>query len=217
MSTRAASAATSRRAKQELVRLLFGHEATSAKSSIAYCRSQKLDYAQYSYNDLRSAFLQKVQELHPDKHRNDPHHYSTVSHSNFVKLQEAWDAYEAVAKMAKKVENEEHKLKDFTMFGVGCSFSDNEVEREWRSEITDQACRGWFSSGTLAESSEDSRAADVPSFGKETSLLHDDMFVVEHDSEENGEASKKQEQPQQTKPPRRSLVDFGPRSSASYR
>ena len=42
---------------------------------------------------------------------------------------------------------------NFTMFGVGCSFSDNDQEKDLRNEITDQACRGWFSAGAISSSS----------------------------------------------------------------
>ena len=40
---------------------------------------------------------------------------------------------------------------NFTMFGVGCSFSDSPTEQMHRTEIMDQASRGWFSSGQLSE------------------------------------------------------------------
>ena len=55
--TRAARAATSRQVKQELVRLLFGKK---------YSRTgpeghKKLDSAAYSYAELKSAYLEKLQ------------------------------------------------------------------------------------------------------------------------------------------------------------
>lgn len=219
MSTRAAAASSSRRAKQELVRLLFGHETTSSNSNAA-CRSKKLDYASYSYSCLRSAYLEKIQTMHPDKNRTDPNY----KHNLFVELREAWDKYESIAKIAQKVdEGSLEKVKDFTMFGVGCSFSDNEAEREWRSEITDQACRGWFSSGALAEFTEDNTNTNFEP--QQTSLLDEDMFILSDEQaeghspkstnkeENNGRHTSLQAQP------RRSLVDknFRPRSQHSFR
>ena len=41
--------------------------------------------------------------------------------------------------------------ENFTLFGVGCSFSDNNDEKYKRSKIMDQACKGWFASGELSE------------------------------------------------------------------
>jgi hypothetical protein len=38
---------------------------------------------------------------------------------------------------------------NFTMFGVGCSFADSPEESARRAEIMDQACRGWFPSGSI--------------------------------------------------------------------
>ena len=158
MNSRAASAATSRRVKQDLVRVLFGSGrsestcATSLRRDVA-CRAQQLDHSIYSYTDLRTAYLEKLQTLHPDKQYSEKHHnWQSYSdrHNLFVELQEAWDRYDKIAKIAKNVDSEGvDKDRNFTMFGVGCSFSDNEWERELRSEITDQACRGWFSSGAL--------------------------------------------------------------------
>ena len=61
-------------------------------------------------------------------------------------LQDAWMDYETLAKVMKKVDNKGADAS-FTLFGVGCSFSDNDQERERRNEIMDQAGRGWFSAG----------------------------------------------------------------------
>jgi len=176
--TRAASATVSLRAKQELVRLLFGNK-LSRKGPQAH---RLLDHSIYSYADLRAAYLERIHVLHPDKKNSQdtkttPHSTSSAANdqssaatanknksvtkktdaSRFVELQEAWSRYEEVAKMMKKVgqgsdgRNINAIDANFTLFGVGCSFSDNEQEREMRNRIMDQASRGWFTAGELSE------------------------------------------------------------------
>ncbi|GAX19153.1 hypothetical protein FisN_3Lh097 [Fistulifera solaris] len=150
MTTRAASAAFNLQAKQELVKLLFGKQ---------YCRKgpvahRMLDHSIYSYEDLRSAYLKRVQEIHPDKH----HHHHNESQNRlerqqqFIQLQDAWSRFEELAKVMRTV-HQHHREKthhNFTLFGVGCSFADSEQERNLRNHFTDQACRGWFSAGALS-------------------------------------------------------------------
>lgn len=68
----------------------------------------------------------------------------------FVDLKEAWDDYEKIAKLMKN-KSDRDTQNNFTMFGVGCSFSDNPDEQRRRSEIMDQAGRGWFSAGQIGE------------------------------------------------------------------
>ncbi len=63
MTTRAAAVATSQRAKQHLVNLLFRSE-NGGKGRSAH---SKLDFASYSYLDLKTAYLKQVQKIHPDK------------------------------------------------------------------------------------------------------------------------------------------------------
>jgi hypothetical protein len=220
MSSRAAFAASSRRVKQELVHILFGSEAPAPVSNTMLCRSQKLDHSIYSYRDLRSAYLERLQALHPDKQystqsRSDPHTRS-MRQAQFVELQQAWDRYDKVAKLAIKVDTEGHADKDrnFTLFGVGCSFADNESEREWRTKITDQACRGWFSSGSLeAKSTRGQTSSETFSNGnRHVSLLEDDMFVAVEGLTHTTNSGN----PQGTWPTRPSLVDakFRPKSAA---
>lgn len=67
MTTRAAAAATSQRAKQHLVNLLFRSD-YGGKGRSAH---RKLDFASYSYLDLKAAYLKKVQSIHPDKQRQE--------------------------------------------------------------------------------------------------------------------------------------------------
>jgi hypothetical protein len=176
--TRAVSATTSRRAKQELVRLLFG-EQYARKGPEAH---RKLDHSIYSYKELRKAYLGRLQEIHPDKNKSkglESHHIEDSKRS-FNELQEAWDIYENLAKMMRKVTKGDEADANFTLFGVGCSFADSPTERALREEIMDQACRGWFSSGALAESDdkkhekEAKRLADL----KQIPLADDDMFMT---------------------------------------
>ena len=114
----------------------------------------------------------------------------------FHELQQAWHQYEELAKAMTKVQS---KQSNFTKFGVGCSFSDSEEERALRSEITDQACRGWFSSGMLSERNESEKESIIKS--SPTSLIDDNLFV-ESVSEPKPMTNEK------TKPssPRRTLI-----------
>ena len=80
---------------------------------------------------------------------------------------------------------------DFTLFGVGCSFSDSPQERKLRDEIMDQACRGWFPSGTLTHSDGEKTIKEVMKSPQQsyTKLSDDDMFVQEKMSEESDSAN----------------------------
>jgi len=194
MNSRASSAATSRRARQDLVRLLFGQESTTSPASTSTaavdvsrfaCRSQALDYARYSYAELRQVYLQKLQQWHPDKQysakiERDSQLYAN-RHTRFVELQNAWDTYNELVKVGETVDrddaaagdggNSSRKTRDFTMFGVGCSFSDNETERALRNEIMDQAGRGWFSSGALtAEATSSSSSSSSTRNGEKKTI-----------------------------------------------
>ena len=213
--TRAASATASLRAKQELVRLLFGRE-YSRRGPQAH---RLLDHSIYSYADLRAAYLERIHFLHPDKKNANSSSSSssakpaiedendgnrTTDAARFVELQEAWNRYEEIAKMMKKVgqgsrDGNARVDANFTMFGVGCSFSDNEEEREMRNRIMDQASRGWFSAGELSERTEDRREGGKSSRQHEQELalprlISDDMFDQmageDHDRENDKAQSK---------------------------
>ena len=179
--TRAASAASSHRAKQELVRLLFGRQ-YYRRGPDAH---RRLDHSIYTHAELKSAYLQRLQELHPDKRRNQILAHKMENNNNnmdeasqeFISLQEAWRRYEEFAKALTKVSNGSASA-NFTQFGVGCSFSDNEAERDRRSEITDQACRGWFSAGEIGVGGNDSSSSSPTTTKTTMSLLDDDMFVT---------------------------------------
>lgn len=195
MSTRAASATLSLRAKQDLVRVLFGAE-LSKKGPQAH---RLLDHSIYSYADLRSYYLEQIQKLHPDKQKSQqsplkvPHgdagddsermDLTKTDVSRFVELQKTWKRYASVTKISKLLENGESRELEanFTMFGVGCSFSDNEEERELRTKIMDQASRGWFSAGGLGDTENDERAKTNEKTSKDdvkerVELACDDLF-----------------------------------------
>jgi hypothetical protein len=165
MSTRAGSLSNSQRVTKKLVNLLFHGKET-------------IDFARYSYDNLRKAYIARVHQLHPDKYNSlkensavygdecqdvelqswhDGVHFSKIKkrplkskHEAFVELQEAWDAYDRISKhMRDSTKNGRIVQENFTLFGVGCSFSDNPEESRMRAEIMDQAGKGWFSAGQL--------------------------------------------------------------------
>jgi hypothetical protein len=161
---RAASAVMSQRAKQELVRILFADASTKTSSSRTTSlasrpahRKPLLDANQYTYQELRTLYLRKVHELHPDKALN-----GKKGKALFVELQDAWISYEQHSKLYRQSAGRNEVEGDFTMFGVGCSFSDNEEETRLRVEIMDQAGRGWFTSGLLFEKPDDNTSMDFP-------------------------------------------------------
>ena len=190
MSSRVTSAISSRRAKQELVKLLFGPK-YAGKGPEAH---RKLDHTIYSYSELRTAYLERLQAIHPDKLK---HHHTTdgknqATHSQFVELQDVWDKYEEVAKRMQKVGKPEEA--SFTMFGVGCSFADSPEERAMRDAITDQACRGWFSAGSLAEQATEGDPTSNTEF-KAVPLCDDDLFVEHNDGAPTSNGHESQSQP----------------------
>jgi hypothetical protein len=73
---------------------------------------------------------------------------------------------------------------NFTMFGVGCSFSDTPIEREKRNEIMEQASKGWFPSASLSHSGEQSVVDHHESTQSYTKLSDDDMFMQQPITEE---------------------------------
>lgn len=200
-STRAASAASSRLAKQKLVQSLFAGSKYSGKGREAH---KRLDHASYSFEELRAAFLKRVHEIHPDKRRSTT---ETKGHSEFVELQSAWAKYEKLAKMMIKVGSGSSDA-DFTLFGVGCSFSDSPEEQQKRSEIMDEACRGWFAAGAISETAAPAATDNGPSDGrwKATPIVDDNLFVPISDLSEPNE--KNQNDGPSAKPRRKALVDI---------
>mmetsp|Transcript_15977 Transcript_15977/g.34739 ORF Transcript_15977/g.34739 Transcript_15977/m.34739 type:complete len:213 (+) Transcript_15977:285-923(+) len=200
-STRAASAASSRRAKQKLVQLLFGPQG-SGKGREAH---KRLDHASYSFADLKTAFLQRVHDIHPDKRAHKQKGAEAdcgAGHEEFVRLQEAWADYEKMAKMMTRVGSGSSDA-NFILFGVGCSFSDSPDEQRKRSEIMDQAGRGWLTAGVLSERTTTSEGdyAGITSGATYTStrLVDDEMFVEESDEKSTADARAR---------PKKALVDI---------
>lgn len=230
MTTRAASAAFSLRAKQDLVRILFGPKNSNRNNGPELHRL--MDHSIYTYNDLKREYLKRIQTLHPDKRRserNDDNNEKQQLHgcseiqsnesnsSDFVELQDAWKKYEGIAKLTKRTNRglDDNVEGSFTMFGVGCSFSDNDTEREIRNEIMDQASKGWFPSGEIGCGKHDNRMNHNSNDQKKSSfhdriqqkmkpLLNEDFF------EESGTDLEKSEScdvPTPTRSSRSSLVD----------
>mmetsp|Transcript_16657 Transcript_16657/g.45753 ORF Transcript_16657/g.45753 Transcript_16657/m.45753 type:complete len:235 (-) Transcript_16657:799-1503(-) len=180
MSTRGATAAAAKAAKEAVVKLLFRPRDAklygkavldpSPTTRIPTVYKNVLDPAIYSYSDLRRAYLARVKELHPDRYHtaasrgvngstddasherkinfDDSSNLGKADRDQFQSLQDAWTHYETLAKRMRRVDNGGAD-SSFTLFGVGCSFSDDENERNYRTEIMDQAGRGWFSAGGL--------------------------------------------------------------------
>ena len=176
MSTRVTSAA-SKRAKATLIELLFPRQ--QAK--------------RYSHLQLRMAYLQKVHIMHPDKQRLSSSTRDESAHEKFVQLQNAWEAYNISARMFRQTTHGKSKQGEnsddddnFTMFGVGCSFSDSPEERRLRGEIMEQACRGWLPSGALSHSFDATEKAkkEVKSPQQATKLSDDNLFIQQQTSEE---------------------------------
>jgi hypothetical protein len=168
MSTRAASATASLRAKQDLVRILFG-----PSQSLGVLSSDAA--SKYSFADLRGAYLQRIQQLHPDK----KHPESCPSRQDFDQVHLAWKKYESFAKRSLLPSSALSTSSDanFILFAVGCSFADNEQERQLRIQIMDQAARGWFPGGEIAASTTSIVPAPVSENAAEKatpSLLSDD-------------------------------------------
>lgn len=197
MSTRAASATLSLRAKQDLVRVLFGAELCKKGPK----SHSLLDHSIYSYADLRSAYLERIQKLHPDKQRSqqpaslkapqrrgvEDNSQVITDASRFAELQEAWNRYELIAKVSKRVGKGEGRDVDtnFTMFGVGCSFSDTEEEREKRAKIMDEASRGWFSAGVIGHDSDERiEASDTRRAARGTVPLACDKLFEPRDNDD---------------------------------
>ena len=204
MSTRAGSATAAIRAKQNLVRLLFPETSTKTLT-LPMEASTNATTASYNYCDLRTAYLRKVQELHPDKHYQSTiatdggttgiptsttseaastsscRSPLTLQKTLFLQVQDAWKRYESFAKDSNQclsslsastgqaTHGKQHASSsssssgaaasscgdaNFTMFGVGCSFADNDQERQYRNYIMDQASRGYFTTGEISGSSD---------------------------------------------------------------
>jgi hypothetical protein len=194
MTTRAASAAINLQAKQELVKLLFGKQ-YYRKGPMAH---RMLDHSIYSYEDLRSAYLKRVQEIHPDKHHHHDSKNRLEQQQQFIQLQDAWNRFEELAKVMRTMHHHrDNTHHNFTLFGVGCSFADSEQERNLRNQFTDQACRGWFSAGALTQDSSVklSITETVPTY--EALFVQDEDDTISEDDTRDANGMAKQSERQQ--------------------
>ena len=243
MSSRVTSAIASRKARENLVRLLFPQDhfvdsrrrpKTCAPSTspvehdidrhnhrhrrrpndnVLSAHNTADNLKRHSYSQLRSAYLQKVHEMHPDKmasqtKKNVPEDYKNA-HLQFIDLKHAWEEYHASVRIIQRKKNDDLTTNnmestnddefwevndDFTMFGVGCSFADSEEERNLRNKIMDQACQGWFSSGSLTgekalgydvntNTATDSKQQQKSLSQPQLKLCDDDMFVSSEDEQ----------------------------------
>ena len=249
MSTRAAFATKSRLVRQRLENILFHHHDTNNNGVITK-NNKKI--VSLSYEELKMAYLKRIQDLHPDKyyhHQNttittqqqycnttkqtlqsqmNTNTNTTTGCSNskqdkrkmlkneieFRELQEAWTNYDAVMKQSRKINNnynnERNTDSNFTMFGVGCSFSDNPQERQLRNEIMDQAGRGWFTAGSIPQQTittntiTPNKQQQQQQISKQISLTDDELFIVIDHKVDSSSSSDKQ-QTLETRP--KSLID----------
>ena len=174
MSTRVTCAA-SKRAKETLIQLLFPQQ-----------QAKRGKDARYTHLQLRMAYLQKVHIMHPDKQRSSSLESipNKSTHEKFVQLKNAWEAYDVSARMFQKqarrnLDNDDDNNDDFTMFGVGCSFSDSSEEKELRNEIMEQACKGWLPYAALSHSDTEVKSPQQSC----TKLSDDNMFMQEQSPE----------------------------------
>ena len=171
MSNRVTSEIGSRRARENLVRILFQH---LKKDQF----DDRLQRRRHSYSQLRAAYIDLVHTIHPDKlaafHDDEERTRKEERQQKFVELQTAWEQYHASvrevlrdvrSRMSGDNKNDDDRTfgddsscaiddANFTMFGVGCSFADTPDERDRRDKIMEQASRGWFPSASLSFSAE---------------------------------------------------------------
>ena len=188
MRTRSAAFAVSSsfRAKQNLLRLLFSDGPTASY---------------YSYNELRAAYLQRVQMLHPDKlvssygrsQQQQMQQQISLEEKKqatrrFVDLQQAWELYEKNTNKHSKANGSDASsppascfASSFTTLFGPSSFWHSEKERALREIIIQQACRGWFSAGAIENgiaSSGVENATQSTLSQKKTAPLTDEVWFV---------------------------------------
>ncbi len=121
MSTSTTSAIRSRKARENLIRLLFQAQDDSAAAGKPGLHLQRrnllgatstisntvntVDFQRgHSYPQLRAAYLEKVHAMHPDKvaalHQNGPP--SKDLHLDFIELKNAWEEYHASVRIAQR-------------------------------------------------------------------------------------------------------------------
>ena len=189
MSSRITSAIASRRARENLVKILFGtstsipvdvsmtgdidrhrHKNRRRQRNDTSTNSTGTNVKRHTYSQLRSAYLDKVHSMHPDKLQHNQKQNKEDVHIQFIELKNAWEEYHASVRIVQRKSNDksiqsldndddddywEEEGDDFTLFGVGCSFADSQAERDLRNDIMNQASRGWFSSGSISVANRD--------------------------------------------------------------
>jgi len=218
MSNRITSAIFSRRARENLVKILFGNNTSTSKSTLEGVKdidrhshknrrrrrcdasnSTGTNMKRHSYSQLRSAYLDKVHSMHPDKLQQNRTQNKEDVHIQFIELKNAWEEYHSSVRIVQRKSNDksiqsldndddndywEEDGDSFTLFGVGCSFADSQAERDQRNKIMDQASRGWFSSGSISVANRNddtkNKSYDTKQHATATTLSQlsdDDMFI----------------------------------------
>ena len=224
MSNRISFAIANRRARENLVQILFGGSNASTSIPIdaasmagdidrhshknrrrrrnddTSTNSTGTNVKRHTYSQLRSAYLDKVHSMHPDKLQHNQIQNKEDVHIQFIELKNAWEEYHASVRIVQRKSNDksiqslnndnddddywEEEGDDFTLFGVGCSFADSQAERDLRNKIMDQASRGWFSSGSISVANRDrdgdskDESYDTKQHATTLSQLSDyDMFI----------------------------------------
>ena len=94
---------------------------------------------------MRKSYLDTVLRIHPDR-SNDPQ-----AHQQLAALNDAWESYRRQRGRAAI----SSQADGFTEFGVGCSFADDDAERQKRTEVMEQASKGRMNQRTLAATEHD--------------------------------------------------------------
>jgi hypothetical protein len=211
MTTRAGAASLALRAKQEIVRILHGAGHHHSSFSFRDLKRAFLQRAHEIHPDKQQQHQQqqtttttttmtKATSVELGDDDDDTASKKSRATSKFIQLKEAWIRYEKTSKIPAGLHRPKGSDDDgsrggplswqqqegsFTMFGVGCSFSDNDSERQKRTKIMDEASRGWFSAGEISHGPESDRTVMGNSgdgTGKRTtivtSLASDDLFEM---------------------------------------
>ena len=88
-----------------------------------------------SYAEARLAYQRKALEIHPDLVQGSD---KAAAHQKFAELQSAWEAFKRDSK--NRVTSPESNI--YTGVGVGCSWTDDDDEREFRRLVMEMASRG---------------------------------------------------------------------------
>ena len=129
MSNRVSGAIFSRRARENIVKLLFGGSNTSTSIPIDAAsmagdidrhnhknrRRKRYDTSnnstgtnvkRHSYSQLRLAYLDKVHSMHPDKLQHNQIQNKEDVHIQFIELKNAWEEYHASVRIVQRKSND---------------------------------------------------------------------------------------------------------------